>query len=72
MCHVTRYLLLTLPAGNARQALIDDAMADFDEVTVKPYRLDQLLRKMEDAIRKINGASPNEEMDSHVERSRTL
>ncbi|KAL1413038.1 hypothetical protein Q8F55_000787 [Vanrija albida] len=34
--------------GNARQALINEAMADFDGVVVKPYRLDQLLGKIEE------------------------
>jgi CheY-like chemotaxis protein len=37
-------------AGNARQAQLESKMADFDEVVVKPYRLDDLLQTMEKAM----------------------
>lgn len=38
-------------AGNARQASLTESMKDFDEVVIKPYRLDELLGKVEHAIR---------------------
>ena len=44
--------MLTCVAGNARQVQIDEAMADFDDVVIKPYRLDNLLKKMENLIRR--------------------
>lgn len=37
--------------GNARQALIQEQMRDFDDVAVKPYRLDALLGKIAVATR---------------------
>lgn len=37
-------------AGNARQVQIDEAMVDFTDVVVKPYRLDDLLHKIEDIM----------------------
>lgn len=37
-------------AGNARQAQLESAMADFDNVVVKPYRLDDLLQTMEKGV----------------------
>ncbi|CAK9780214.1 unnamed protein product [Cutaneotrichosporon oleaginosum] len=41
---VTPIVALT---GNARHAQLESAMADFDAVVVKPYRLDDLLQTME-------------------------
>lgn len=42
--------------GNARQAKLDDQMIDFDEVVVKPYRLDNLLLKIEGVARTVAAA----------------
>ncbi|KAL1405641.1 hypothetical protein Q8F55_009280 [Vanrija albida] len=46
---LTRTVVVAL-TGNARQAQIEQAMADFDAVIVKPYRLDRLLRVIEVAV----------------------
>jgi CheY-like chemotaxis protein len=46
-------------AGNARQAQLDDHMANFDEVVVKPYRLDDLLHKIEQVIRQVEQVPKN-------------
>ncbi|WOO83027.1 Sensor histidine kinase TmoS [Vanrija pseudolonga] len=37
--------------GNARQVQVDASMADFNAVLVKPYRLDELLRNIDDMVR---------------------
>jgi CheY-like chemotaxis protein len=43
---------LTATAGNARQGQIDEAKAaGMDEVVIKPYRLDDLLHKIEEMMR---------------------
>ena len=47
--------------GNARQAQIDGQMADFDDVVVKPYRLDDLLRKIEKNARIVREENESEE-----------
>lgn len=40
------------PAGNARQGQIDEAKAaGMDDVIIKPYRLDDLLQKIENMMR---------------------
>lgn len=40
------------PAGNARQGQIDEAKAaGMDDVVIKPYRLDDLLQKIENMVR---------------------
>lgn len=48
--------------GNARQAQIDGQMADFDDVVVKPYRLDDLLRKIEKNARIVREENEEEEL----------
>ena len=51
--------LLTAPAGNARQGQIDEAKAaGMDEVVIKPYRLDDLLVKIEEMMKlRVSSAS---------------
>ncbi|BEJ14043.1 hypothetical protein CspHIS471_0312170 [Cutaneotrichosporon sp. HIS471] len=44
--------------GNARQAQVPEAMADFTDVVVKPYRLDDLLRTIDDSMRKYTSDLP--------------
>ncbi|AFR96575.2 hypothetical protein C343_04702 [Cryptococcus neoformans C23] len=53
--------------GNARQGQIDLAKASgMDEVVIKPYRLDDLLHKIEEVI-KIRVAEEDEEINQEVE-----
>ncbi|TXT14114.1 uncharacterized protein COLE_00307 [Cutaneotrichosporon oleaginosum] len=69
--------------GNARQAQVPEAMADFTDVVVKPYRLDDLLRTIDDSIRThageprssgesarswISGASADADTAQHISR----
>lgn len=42
-------------AGNARQATIDIKMVDFDDVVVKPYRINVLLERMDTLVRGARG-----------------
>ncbi|KAL1409183.1 hypothetical protein Q8F55_006013 [Vanrija albida] len=37
--------------GNARQVRVDSSMEDFNAVLIKPYRLDELLRNIDDMVK---------------------
>ncbi|BEI98772.1 hypothetical protein CcaverHIS631_0310710 [Cutaneotrichosporon cavernicola] len=50
--------------GNARQAQVPEAMADFTDVVVKPYRLDDLLRTIDDSIRRYVSDVPRSSSES--------
>ncbi|GMK53719.1 hypothetical protein CspeluHIS016_0103050 [Cutaneotrichosporon spelunceum] len=50
--------------GNARQAQVPEAMADFTDVVVKPYRLDNLLQTIDDSIVKHANDAPRSSGES--------